>query len=113
MRGGLIVVLGDAGEAAGIGMDDGTIVVGGGLAGPPGAGMKRGRIVAFGEAPELPAAFRFAGHDRLEFLQAHLPVLEATGLVTSPWIPDAEFRRFVGDAGNGGQGEVLVRDQPE
>ena len=113
MRGGLIVVLGDAGEAAGIDMDDGTIFVGGGLGGPPGAGMKRGRIVAFGEAPELLPSFRLAGRDRLEFLQVQLPDLEATGLVTSPWIPDAEFRRFVGDTDSEGQGEVLVRDQPE
>lgn len=113
MRGGLIVVLGDAAEDTGLEMEAGTIVVGGRLGGPPGAGMKRGAIVTFGEAPELSPAFRPSGTSRLELLQPHLADLEATGLVTSSWIPDGEFRRFVGDTDSGGEGEVLVHDQPE
>ena len=69
MSGGLIVVLGDAGEGAGAGMVAGSIVVGGRLGGAPGAGMKRGTIVAFGETPELPPTFRYAGLDRPAFLR--------------------------------------------
>ena len=113
MHGGLIVVLGDAGESAGEGMDAGTIVVGGRLGERPGTGMKRGTIVAFGEAPELPPAFTAAGLVRLEVLQPYLPALEATGHITTPWIPEGEFRRFVGDAGCEGEGEVLVRAESE
>jgi formylmethanofuran dehydrogenase subunit C len=113
MRGGLIAVLGDAGESAGEDMDAGTIVVTGRLGDRPGSGMKGGAIVTFGGSPVLPPAFREAGPGELGFLQSHLPALEATGLVTGPWIPEGEFRRFVCDAGNGGEGEVLVRAESE
>jgi formylmethanofuran dehydrogenase subunit C len=113
MHGGLIALLGDAGEAAGEDMDAGTIVVAGRLGERPGSGMKGGVLVTFGGAPVLPPAFRAAGPGELEFLKSHLPALEATGLVTGPWIPEGEFRRFVGDAGSGGEGEVLVRAESE
>lgn len=113
MTGGLIVVLGDAGESVGAGMIAGSIVVAGRLAGPPGQGMRGGTLVAFGEAPELPSTFRYAGLDRPTLLDSGLPDLEAAGLVKSPWVPDGEFRRFVGDTDRGGRGEVWLRDQSE
>ena len=113
MHGGLIAVLGDAGESAAEGMEAGTLVVVGRLGDRPGIGMKGGVLVTFGGAPVLPPAFRPAGLGRLAFLQSYLPALEATGIVTGPWIPEGEFRRFVGDADSGGEGEVLVRAESE
>ena len=113
MSGGLIVVLGDAGEGAGAGMVAGSIVVGGRLAGAPEAGMRRGAIVAFGETPEPTSTFRFAGLDRPAFLSPCLPDLEDTGLAGCSWITEGEFRRYVGDIDRGGEGEVLVLDQPQ
>jgi formylmethanofuran dehydrogenase subunit C len=113
MSGGLIVVHGDAGESAGAGMTAGSIVVEGRLCGSPGAGMRGGTIVVFGEAPEPPPTFRFAGLQRPESLRTLASDLQAAGLVASQWLPDGEFRRYVGDSNSGGTGEVLIRDKSE
>jgi formylmethanofuran dehydrogenase subunit C len=113
MSGGLILVLGDARGPAGAGMSAGSLVVGGRLGESPQAGTAGGTVVALGDAPESAPRFRYEGLHRPAFLSSVLADLEEEGLVKSPWVPDAEFRRFVGDLDNGGEGEVLVRDQSE
>ena len=113
MSGGIILVLGDARGPAGAGMSAGSLVVGGRLGESPEAGTAGGTVVASGDAPESAPRFRYEGLHRPAFLSSVLVDLEEEGLVKSPWVPAAEFRRFVGDLDNGGEGEVLVRDQSE
>jgi len=108
MRRGLVCVLGDTGDVTGYNMKAGTIVVGGNPAGRVGARMVRGTVAVLGEEPpEMLPTFCYAC--------TYTPVFwrivhrELTAMGHDPGrSPEAAFRRFCGDANEGGRGEVLV-----
>jgi formylmethanofuran dehydrogenase subunit C len=107
-RRGLIVVGGDCGPTGARAMIAGTLVVLGRVG--PGAGVqnKRGSVVVVGDV-EVPSTYRFActyqpPHLRLTFThlrRRHVLVVDARVL-------DGRWRRYVGDAGEPGRGEILA-----
>ena len=127
MRGGEIVVLGSAGTEAGARARRGLIVVGGDtgpgaaramiagtllVLGRTGAGAalqnKRGSLVAVGPV-EVPPTYRYACtyqplHLRLTF--THLR--RRHDVEVDPRVLDGRWRRYTGDAGDPGRGEILA-----
>jgi formylmethanofuran dehydrogenase subunit C len=107
-RRGLIVVGGDTGPNAARAMIAGTLLVLGRTG--PGAGLqnKRGSIVAVGPV-DVPPTYRYActyqpPHLRLTFTylrRRHDVAVDARVL-------DGRWRRYTGDAGEPGRGEILA-----
>ena len=127
MRGGEIVVLGSAGAEAGARARRGLIVVGGDV-GPgaaramiagtllvlgrtqAGAGVqnKRGSLVVVGPV-EVPPTYRYActyqpPHLRLTFTYLR----RRHGVAVDARVLDGRWRRYTGDAGDPGRGEILA-----
>lgn len=107
-RRGIILIAGDAGDFCGSRMGAGTILVLGRTGGDVGFAMRRGTLLLTAE-PELPPTFNDNGQQDLSVLR----------LLTRSWRTlDAPFdtldargtrvRRWLGDLGNEGRGEVLV-----
>ena len=106
-RRGLVVVGGDAGERAARSMIAGTLVVLGRAAAGAGTGSKRGSVIAVGGL-DVPATYQYAcdfrpPHVRLVLTYVRrryaLPVDEAA--------VGGVYRRYCGDAGDVGKGEIL------
>jgi formylmethanofuran dehydrogenase subunit C len=108
MRRGLVVVAGSVAARAGPGMIAGTVLVFGDAGPSPGIGSKRGSVIALGRI-EIPATYRYActyqpDHLRLTLLRLRdryrLKVLKRhlTGF----------YRRYSGDLGDLGRGEILA-----
>lgn len=108
LRRGMLLIGGDAGDYCGARMLAGTIVVRGRCGALTGFGMKRGTLL-LGEHPELPATFNDCGTQELMFLRLFARHLAAVGGAAAAFAPASErVRRYVGDLGNGGQGEILI-----
>lgn len=108
MRRGMLLIGGDAGDYCGARMLAGTIVVRGRCGALTGFGMKRGTLLLAG-TPDLPATFNDCGTHELTFLRLFARHLAAAGGAAAAFAPAGErVRRWVGDLGNGGQGEILV-----
>jgi formylmethanofuran dehydrogenase subunit C len=107
MRRGLICIQGRVGDFAGLQMLGGTLVLGGGAGLRTGAWMSRGTIVAMKPLKLLPT-FIYActyepGFLRLVFRQLHdlrMPELDQ--------IRDGIARRYIGDTSGLGKGEILI-----
>lgn len=112
MRGGMLLALGGVGERVGAEMEGGTIFVAGPLGPQPGAGMVGGTIVAFGPG-EPPATFAYAFTYSPVFPGDYLRELRRWGLAEEDGGVEGAFRRYLGDAGSAGKGEILIHDQPE
>lgn len=106
-RRGLIVVSGNVGERGARSMIAGTLIVLGRTARHAGAGSKRGTIIAVGGA-EIPVTYRYActycpPHVRLTLTylrrRYRLPIEER--------VVAGRYRRYCGDAGDPGRGEIL------
>jgi len=109
IRRGLIVVAGDTGRDAGRAMIAGSLVVLGSCGEGAGHGSKRGSVVACG-AIAVPATYRYActyqpPHVRLTLLY----LARRHGLSIDGPVIDSLFRRYCGDAGDPGKGEILER----
>ncbi len=109
LRRGLIVVGGDAGREAGRAMIAGSLVVLGSCSDGAGRGSKRGSIVACGGLT-VPPTYRYActyqpPHVRMTLLY----LVRRHGLAIDTAIIDSVFRRYCGDAGDPGKGEILER----
>lgn len=107
LRRGLVIVGGAAGAGCGAEMIAGTIVVGGALGPYAGAAMQRGSIVALAGAGPLGSGFADCGVHDLVFcrlLARHLAMLGLDGLARRI----GPLRRFAGDAAVSGKGELLV-----
>jgi formylmethanofuran dehydrogenase subunit C len=107
LRRGLVVVGGSVGPHAGRAMIAGTLVALGDIVGLPGRGNKRGSIVACGRV-EVPSTYQYACSYEPLYLRLLLRYLAgryglAVDAGTGPW------RRYCGDAGQPGKGEILVR----
>lgn len=109
MRRGLVVVGGDVGSHCGSQMIAGSIVVLGASATGLGVGMRRGTIALMSAPTELGPNFTLNGQYELAFTQLllrHVAGLKQAWRARLARVASVE--RWVGDAGNGGLGEVLV-----
>ncbi|MGB5831435.1 MAG: formylmethanofuran dehydrogenase subunit C [Thiohalocapsa sp.] len=109
MRRGLILVQGDAGSYCGVNMIAGSIAVQGRVGAMAGSGMRRGTLLLSREPAELPSTFNDNGvHDELSFLRLLFREL-ATLTDLGPWAESGatSIRRYLGDIGDGGMGEIV------
>jgi formylmethanofuran dehydrogenase subunit C len=111
MRRGLIAVKGNAGDFAGAFMIAGSIIVFGRMGIRAGAGMLHGTIVAF-HAPELLPTYRYDCVYQPAFLRLIFEELRTHGMPIGEDHSTGLFKRYSGDLGRSGKGEILVYDQP-
>ncbi|MEQ1758095.1 MAG: formylmethanofuran dehydrogenase subunit C [Vicinamibacterales bacterium] len=107
MRRGLIAIGGSAGEDLGRDIIAGTIVALGRVGHRPGRGNKRGSIIALGKI-EVPGTYALACEFEPAFVRLIMTYLKRQfGLSISPAMVSGRFRRYCGDAGLPGKGEIL------
>jgi formylmethanofuran dehydrogenase subunit C len=107
-RRGLVVIGGDAGEHAANRMIAGTVVVFGAAAAHAGIGSKRGSIVGRG-AIVVPPTYAYActfDAPHVRFLLQYLRRRRGVA-VEERWLT-GRYRRFCGDIGDPGKGEIVV-----
>ncbi|HEX7044943.1 MAG TPA: formylmethanofuran dehydrogenase subunit C [Burkholderiales bacterium] len=108
-RRGQILIRGDAGDWLGARMVAGTIMVLGRTGRLAGFGMRRGSLLLAQAPASLPGSFNESGRHHLSFLSLYLRSLHALDPAFAALDPGrATVRRFVGDRGCNGKGEVLV-----
>ncbi|PWC87443.1 hypothetical protein TSH100_09955 [Azospirillum sp. TSH100] len=108
MRRGLIAVGGDAGAYAALHMNAGSLLIGGSPGPFTGHGMRNGTILFRGEIAPLPG-FADCGLNKLPFLSLldnHLSELD--GVPPACRGMTGRARRWLGDRGFGGRGELLA-----
>jgi formylmethanofuran dehydrogenase subunit C len=109
VRRGLIVIAGNAGDYAARDIIAGTLVVFGRIGAGPGRGSKRGSIVACGGI-DVPATYRYACTFRPPHVRLTMTYLRRRyGLSIDQRALDGRYRRYCGDAGDPGRGEILER----
>jgi formylmethanofuran dehydrogenase subunit C len=107
LRRGLIAVAGSVGEAAGLGALAGTIVALGAVGIHPGAGMRRASIVAT-TAPSLLPSYARACTYRPPFVRLCLRRLRTIGLPVTDDQITGRYTRWSGDGLELGRGEILI-----
>lgn len=112
MRRGLIYVLGDSGDVTAFNMKAGTIIVGGTPGVRVGARMVRGTVILLGGTAAMLPTFCYDCTDQPVFWTLLHKHLAAQGFAPEAG-PGTAFRRYSGDANEGGRGEVLVRVRPD
>lgn len=106
MRRGLVYVKGNAGAGCASRMRAGTVIVLGACQGAPGQLMQRGTLL-LAEMPQLSPTFNDCGIHHLHFLtllQHSLAKIDSS----LPFISTTRVRRYAGDLGTTGKGEILV-----
>lgn len=109
MRRGLLIINGDAGEYCGSGMIAGTIVITGRCAAGIGLGMRRGTLLLTQEPAKIPVTFNPCGTYSLailELLRRYVATFDRR--VARKIGRGASVRRYAGDRGADGQGELLI-----
>ncbi|MGI6615419.1 MAG: formylmethanofuran dehydrogenase subunit C [Dethiobacteria bacterium] len=107
MKGGFIAVGGDCEEALGYGMLNGTIVVAGYAGIRVGSNMKKGTIILL-EAAKLSPVFYYNCIYWPTFWRLLYTDLKSRGFPLSASCEIAAFKRYRGDANEGGDGEILI-----
>lgn len=107
MRGGLIAVGEDCEDELGYRMLEGTIVVTGNPGIRIGANMKKGTIILLKTAKLLPIFYYNCSY-RPTFWRLLRKDLQSKGLDFLESSENALFKRYIGDANEGGRGEVLI-----
>jgi len=109
MRRGTALVFGDTGDFLASRMVAGSIAVGGRTGAHVAYGMRRGSLVFAGAAPAVPAAFVPAVADALVLWQLLSRDLARHG---GPFaaLPARRIRRHLGDLAAGGKGELIIPD---
>jgi formylmethanofuran dehydrogenase subunit C len=108
-RRGLVVVGRDTGAEPGRAMIAGTLVIFGATGPVPGAGNKRGSIIAAGPI-DVPATYRYACTYFPPYVRLLMTYLSRTyGLGQAHAVLGSPYRRYCGDAGIPGRGEILER----
>jgi formylmethanofuran dehydrogenase subunit C len=108
MRRGLLVVTRHVGARAGPAMIAGTILVFGNAGRAPGIGSKRGSVVALGSI-DIPATYRYACTYQPDHLRVMLLRLrDRYGLKVQKRHLTGFYRRYSGDLGDLGRGEILA-----
>jgi formylmethanofuran dehydrogenase subunit C len=111
LRRGVVAVAGDLGARGGEGMIAGTLLVLGRSGPGAGRGSRRGSIVACG-AVEIPVTYRYACTFEPAWVRMLLTWLHRHhGLPLVDAMRDGHYRRYCGDAGPPGRGEILVLDR--
>jgi formylmethanofuran dehydrogenase subunit C len=106
-RRGLIVIGGDAGALGARAMIAGTLVVFGRAGRGAGTGSKRGTVLAIGGI-EVPATYAYACTYRPLFVRVMMTYLRRRhGLTVDERAVGGQYRRYCGDAGDPGKGEIL------
>lgn len=106
MRRGLILIEGNVGDYAASRMIAGTIGILGITGNYLGFGMRRGTLL-MKHSPQLTATMQDCGSHTLPFLRLFSKSLAEYDTAFNQ-LPLNRVRRFVGDAGNNGNGEILV-----
>jgi formylmethanofuran dehydrogenase subunit C len=107
LRRGLIAIGGDVGANAGRAMIAGSVIVLGGVGPNAGRGNKRGSIVALGEIVIVPT-YRYACTFQPPHVRLTLVYLQRRyGLDVPQHALDGFYRRYCGDVGEPGKGEIL------
>ena len=106
MRRGLLAVLGNAGDFAASRLVAGTIAIGGALGAHPAFGMRRGTLLLAQVQPQLTPTFVATTHDFMVFWRLLARQIAACG---GPFegLAARSPQRFVGDLAVDGKGEVL------
>ncbi|WP_258359385.1 formylmethanofuran dehydrogenase subunit C [Moorella sulfitireducens (nom. illeg.)] len=107
MRRGVIAVGGNCGDFAGFGMAAGTVVVRGAPGLRAGAQMRRGTIILLQPGELLPTFYYDCTYGPL-FWRLLYNYLQQEGFALPPDYREMSFKRFSGDANEGGKGEILV-----
>jgi formylmethanofuran dehydrogenase subunit C len=107
MRRGIIVIGGTARDFAGLQMKGGTIVLCGGAEIRTGAWMQRGTIISLKELALMPT-FAESGAYNPTFLNVYSQHLQALGVQLPYAEADGRYRRYSGDRGVPGKGEILI-----
>ena len=106
-RRGLVVVGGDTGSFAARAMIAGTLVVLGRTGAEPGRSSKRGTIIAVGGI-DVPGTYWHACTFQPPHVRLTMSYLQRRyGLVIDERVVGGTYRRYCGDAGNQGRGEIL------
>jgi formylmethanofuran dehydrogenase subunit C len=106
-RRGLVVIGGDAGEHAARAIIAGTVIVLGRTGAHAGRGSKRGSVVAIGGI-DVPATYQYACTYQPPHVRLTLTYLyRRYGLAADDRVLNGLFRRYCGDAGEPGKGEIL------
>jgi len=108
LRRGLILVAGSTGPAPASQMIAGTVIILGAPGDSPGTGMRRGSLLLKAGAGALPPTFVQTGVHELSFitlLMRHLETLDPRHACALRGF--RHVRRWVGDRGCSGQGEIL------
>jgi formylmethanofuran dehydrogenase subunit C len=107
MRRGLVLIAGDAGERAARDIVAGSVIVLGHTARDAGRGGKRGTIVAVGTI-EVPSTYLYACTYEPPHVRLTLTWLRRRyGLTIDERVVAGRYRRWCGDAGAPGKGEIL------
>jgi formylmethanofuran dehydrogenase subunit C len=107
VRRGLVVVAGDVGSNAGRAIIAGTLLAFGRVGHAPGHGSKRGSIVALG-AIAVPDTYRYACTYQPTYLRMLFTYLRRRyGLAVEDEAFSGQYRRYCGDLGGAGKGEIL------
>jgi formylmethanofuran dehydrogenase subunit C len=108
-RRGLIVIGGDTGAQPARDIIAGTVVVLGRTGDAPGLRSKRGSIVAVGGI-DIPSTYQYASTYEPPYVRLLMTYLRRTyALAISEEVATGPYRRFCGDAGDPGKGEILDR----
>jgi formylmethanofuran dehydrogenase subunit C len=112
-RRGLVVVGGDAGAHGARAMIAGSLVVLGRAGAQTGIGSKRGSVIAVGGA-DVPATYQYACTYEPPHVRLTMTYLRRRhGLAVDARAVGGRYRRYCGDAGDPGRGEILTLvDEP-
>jgi formylmethanofuran dehydrogenase subunit C len=109
MRRGLVAIGGDAGAGAGLRMLAGTVIALGGLGREAGIGNKRGTLASGAALHEAPLPrYAFAARFRPPALRLTLLRVRELGLAVGDAMIDGSWARWSGDFTELGRGEILI-----
>jgi formylmethanofuran dehydrogenase subunit C len=109
MRRGVVLIEGDAGDYCASRMIAGSIVVLGKTGDFAGVGMKRGSLILFNPPQRMLATFNDCGTHRLPYLRLFMDYIRTFGGKFGHLDKSYDrVRRYAGDQGAGGKGEILV-----
>jgi formylmethanofuran dehydrogenase subunit C len=108
MRRGAVLIEGDAGDFCASRMLAGTVAVLGKVPRFAGHGMKHGTLLLNSMPAELPATFNDCGANDLNFLTLLLKSWQTLDSKFAQLEPRTRVRRYMGDLANAGKGEILV-----
>ena len=108
MRRGTVLIEGNAGDFCASRMFAGTIAVLGKAAFFAGYGMKRGTLLLNCTPTELPATFNDCGAHNLNYLTLLFKSWQSLDSKFAVIEPRPRVRRYMGDLACGGKGEILV-----